>query len=576
MTLLRPEYLLLLLAWLPATLWWLKRRGDSDWQQLMDAELFDHLQRRTSGRPVRASRLVLPLFLLCLILALSGPAVYRTSSSTLNQGNLYVLLDNSLSMAIEDISPDRLTRAKRMIIDWSRSGLFGKTTVVTYSGSAHVLTPLTADSDTLELQLQTLTPYIMPQFGNRPDLAIQKLIDGQASGPSHLLWLTDDLPASRLNNIQAAVSGFSTRSLVAVGTPQGGPIPLPEDQGYLQQDGSLVVVETDQEQIQRTGQDLGFTLVSLDDQPRAQWFEATQSMADQNGRFTQDIGYWLLLPMILIWTLSRRQTLLPGLLLCSLAVAPNPQSPMAASMFKNSEQQAYSAFLNEDYADAASQTDNPMLKGEALFRQGQYEQAAQAFAQSNDADAHFNRGNALAHAGKYQEALAAYQDALNLGPHESARQNLKTLQDYLDKQQQETPQPSDSQQQGERSSNPDEESSTTPDSNAGSNEPSSEDAREQNGESESNQDQTDAERHAPNEQDAGQQQEAEQQSLSENDSEMTPESQASAQERAEALREQQETEAILNRLDSPSGNLLQRKFRYQYQQNPTDPDETLW
>lgn len=63
-------------------------------------------------------------------------------------------------------------------------------------------------------------------------------------------------------------------------------------------------------------------------------------------------------------------------------------------------------------------------RGAALYRAGDYEQAAENFEQSESADGFYNLGNALARMGQYQKAVAAYDNALQKDPaHEDARFN---------------------------------------------------------------------------------------------------------------------------------------------------------
>ena len=57
-----------------------------------------------------------------------------------------------------------------------------------------------------------------------------------------------------------------------------------------------------------------------------------------------------------------------------------------------------------------------MWRGAALYRQGEFEQAAGVFAGYDTADAAFNRGNALVMLGRYDEAVASYDRALELRP----------------------------------------------------------------------------------------------------------------------------------------------------------------
>lgn len=80
------------------------------------------------------------------------------------------------------------------------------------------------------------------------------------------------------------------------------------------------------------------------------------------------------------------------------------------------EQQAQRQFDKGDYAGAAQQFANPMHKGIALYRAGEFEAAAYTFARLGSAEAQFNQGNAWMLHGKYDQAIAAYQLALKARP----------------------------------------------------------------------------------------------------------------------------------------------------------------
>lgn len=560
MILLRPEFLLLLLAWVPFCWWWLTRRQISSWQQLMDSELLSALQSSAPASRSRLPVLILPTFLLLAIAAISGPALPDSDRATVSQGDLYVVLDNSLSMAIEDVSPDRLTRAKRTVIDWARSGLFNRTSIITYSGSAHVLTPLTSDADTLELQLQSLSPFIMPQFGNRPDLAFAEISDEQLDG-QHLLWLTDDINSQHISALSDTIAAFATATLVPLGTPQGGPIALPNDQGYLQQNEEMVIVPTDINQIQSTAQQLKMTVNRAGQLPDAQRLSQLQERQDK-GRGYQDIGFWLLIPMSLLWLFSARHASAVSLLLC-LILLPDPDGVMAATLFENSEQKAYSEYQNRNYQQAIDQSDNPMLQGQAFFGLEQYEKAARAFAQLDTADAHYNRGNALVHSGQYKEAIEAYDLALKQGIHPAAEKNKALVEDFLKQQNPADQESSASDQQ----QNSDSESSESESSNES---PSDSDSDSENS--------ADSQSDQSSEQDATNEQESDPGSETSpgTDTPQTDEQQNRQSMTSEELRAEQEAEAILNRLQPPESSLLQKKFQFQYQQNPTESDGTLW
>jgi Ca-activated chloride channel homolog len=80
------------------------------------------------------------------------------------------------------------------------------------------------------------------------------------------------------------------------------------------------------------------------------------------------------------------------------------------------DRHAYRFFVGEEYAAAAERFSDPMWKGVALFKQGQFEDAAGIFAGYDTAEAAFNHGNALVMQGKYEAAAGRYARALELRP----------------------------------------------------------------------------------------------------------------------------------------------------------------
>jgi Ca-activated chloride channel family protein len=90
------------------------------------------------------------------------------------------------------------------------------------------------------------------------------------------------------------------------------------------------------------------------------------------------------------------------------------------------DQSAYRYYQSGDYVAAAERYADPMWKGAALFRQGEFKQAAGVFAGYDTAESAYNHGNALVMQGKYEEAAARYERALELHPDwEEAEVNLE-------------------------------------------------------------------------------------------------------------------------------------------------------
>lgn len=87
-----------------------------------------------------------------------------------------------------------------------------------------------------------------------------------------------------------------------------------------------------------------------------------------------------------------------------------------AGLWFTPDQQGQRLFSRGEYGAAAEAFQNPLWKGMALYRAGDFEKAAGQFARRDSPEAHFNRGNALVMQGEYGSAVAAYEKALALKP----------------------------------------------------------------------------------------------------------------------------------------------------------------
>ncbi|SFR49682.1 Ca-activated chloride channel family protein [Marinobacter daqiaonensis] len=449
---LRPFWLLLLLV-VPVIVLVQRRRspGTSAWQRIIPPALLRPLlpERSGKGQHHRRNRLIPPLLLALGALALAGPS-FRTAPAPLNQQDdaLVVVLDQSLSMLATDVEPDRSTRAIRKIRDLlaTREGAF--TGLVVYAGDGHVVTPLTDDRRTIEGLLTALDPLIMPATGNRADMGVARAIDlleRGTGGRGRILLITDGIGERYRRAIaeQLAESPWQLDGLL-VGTPGGSPIPIPRS-GFIR-DGDEVVIsrasmnelavlarQAGGEALAMTTSDEDIARLGLRATDQGDWREGRDERTTER---RQDDGYWLLwlaVPLALLgWRRGVLITVTSGLLWLPPTTT---QALQWEDLWQTPEQRAPD-LIRDDPARAARKLDDPQWRGLALFRNGQYENAAEAFGQGSTADAHYNRGNALAHAGKPQAALEAWQQALAKDPnHAPARHNHELVSRFLDQQQ---------------------------------------------------------------------------------------------------------------------------------------------
>lgn len=573
MTFVRPEWLWLFIVLIPVTYLWLKHaQPKTNWQQVIEADLYQAIAGNLKQSHRKQSWL-LPLMFALAIIAIAGPALKFGRVQTATQGNLVVILDNSLSMEATDVTPNRITRAKRMITDWAQSGLFSQSAVIVYSGSAHWLTPFTRDAKTLDIQLAPIDPFIMPALGSHPEYAFELLNERLKTLPEaqlNILWLTDDMTAAQVNKIEKLLPAKANKYLAVIGTEQGSAIPLPNDNGFLTDGDTMVIVKVDRSQLYKFGQSLGFSPINLGDQPTPDLLSQSvnQKASVPN---SQEIGYWLVIPIIMLFVLLMRNQahLLFAFAFVTLVSYSNESyANELSNLFLNADQQAKQLLDQQDYQQALETAKSAELKGHAAFGLGDYEQAAEAFENLDTATGFYNYGNSLAQQGKLQEAISAYDQALALADHTNARNNKQAIEAFLKQQEQQQSQDSSSEQKPS-------------DSESGEPQPSeSESQQSEQGEPEQSQS-------SPSE--AADPSESQDQSAAEASEESNEEPEESDQPKAaqanetdepalstEELRQQQQIESLLNQLESTPGYVTQHKFKYQFQQNPTQEEGTLW
>lgn len=227
----RPFWLLSLLPLL--LVWWgLVRRRDQvrRWQTMIEPHLLKHLlvgeQRKNLLRPIN----LLLILWLTTVIALAGPTWQKEPSPFLdNEAGLMVLLKVSESMENSDVQPSRLERAKQKIRDLMEIRQGASTGLVVYSGSAHLVMPITRDDRIINMMLEDITPELMPVEGDVLTDAL-KLADrmvGQSGLPGSLLVIADTVAPGQQTDQNAHEITFPVQFLSML--PDGSSL----DQGLL-------------------------------------------------------------------------------------------------------------------------------------------------------------------------------------------------------------------------------------------------------------------------------------------------------------------------------------------------------
>lgn len=555
--LLRPMWLLLMIpAVVMAALLLRRHLRSGHWQQHIDPELQSYMLDQAPGRQSRGGVWFIILAWLMAVFALSGPTWERRPVPVIsNPDALVIMLDMSLSMGAQDVTPTRAVRAIHKATDVLRGRPDSLTAVIAYAGDAHTVVPFTDDHATVEHLLASLSPEIMPKLGSRPDKAIElahKMMTDTELSKASLLMITDGIREQDIDRMAALLTADTPLSVIAVGTSGGAPISL-GGEGFLKDSkGNIILPRLDTRPLQALYEETGshWKMLSFDDSDwksllgRIDFSDASQIDDRQIERW-QDAGYWLVILLIPIALLSFRRGVVFVLPLLLIMQTPKADAFEWADLWQTADQQGQ-ALLDQDPATAAETFSSPEWRGTANYRAGQYEQAAKDFAAQEGPEARYNQGNALAQMGDYEKALEAYDQALEQQPDfPQAAQNRQLIQDLLDQQQQQQ----DQQQNGDQGEQNQDQQNQDQSQEGGQNQDSQDNSQEssqqnsdqnsdQNSQQGSQQENSQQDNPSPDSQDASQQedddyaeQQAEQQAQQQENE--PPEQQASQQQSAE-------------------------------------------
>ena len=601
---LRPFWLLALIPCLLIIFrLWHQHQAHGNWQKVIAPELLQHLLHEKAQR---SSRLPLVLLLIGWIagcLALAGPAWQKIPVPvSKSQQPLVVVVDLSYYMLATDLKPDRLGRTRYKLQDLFRLRRDGISAIVAYAGSAHTVAPLTDDSRTLSNLVKAMNPGIMPVQGNSPNEGIQQAKQLLAQGSNEsgdILLITGNLSVNQAASITGLLDNTGIRlSVLGVGTEQGAPIPLP-DGGYLKnQQGTIVVPRLNRFELRELAVDNGgqYQDMTVNDSdlkallPKSRLNDDVM-IVERDFDQWHDAGYWLLLLVLPLALAGFRRGWLMAVMLCILLPAtPEARAFSWQDLWQTADQQGQQALQNKDADTAAQLFNNSRWKGEALFRNGKYEEAAKEFAREDSAAGYYNQGNALAKAGKLQESLDAYDRALKAQPDfGDAKANRKLVEDLLKQQQEQEQQNKDQQnkdQQNKDQQNKDQNNNDQQNSDKQDQQNQDEQQSEQQQSEQQQSDQQQSENQQQNQNENAEEQQAQQQSDNKEQEQEQKEQQASQpseqqkpedekqveqqvqieqDDSAQSL-EKQAVESWLRTIPDDPGGLLRRKFLQQQQQ----------
>ncbi len=421
----------------------------------MDAHLLRHLalgdKKRARTWPVMA----LLLGWVIATIAMAGPTWQKLPTPTLGRLDpTVVVLSLAQSMNATDQSPSRLGAARHKVEDILKRMRGGEVGLVIFADRPFVASPLTEDGRVVGQMLPELATDLMPVLDNRPDIAIAQavqLLKGADAPAGRIVLITDgpgDAPDFTAQAASAAARAGYEVSVIGVGTDAGTTLRIFDGTPLRGRDGGELRTKMDRTGLERVAAAGGgvFTPATADGRDLDRVFAgsgiAGRGLLENSGLTADqwaDMGPYLLLALLVLAPLAFRRGWIAVLLLAALpALSPHPAAAddlLSAETWRNlwqrPDQQGAAAFEQKDFKAAGAHFEDPAWQASALYKSGDYQAAADAFARIPGSD--YNRGNALAHAGRLEDAVSAYDAALKADPADKdAAYNRMLVQKLID------------------------------------------------------------------------------------------------------------------------------------------------
>ena len=220
-----------------------------------DTDLIERLSGNARAGAGFARLVLLTLGFACLLIALAGPRWGSHYEEVSRRGvDIMIAVDTSASMLVQDVSPNRLERARREVYDLLRVLKGDRVGLIAFSGAAFVQCPLTLDYAAIEMFLSQLSEDLIPVPGTDLGSAIESAVgsfDPKSNTDKVILLITDgeDNEGRGLAAAQKAAQEDIRIYVFGIGDPEGEPIPAGDGKGGFREDehGRIILSKLDEQ-----------------------------------------------------------------------------------------------------------------------------------------------------------------------------------------------------------------------------------------------------------------------------------------------------------------------------------------
>ena len=422
-------------------------RDEVKWQKIISPHLRPYMIRKGTKRVKVIMQILQFLTFSVVVIALAGPTWKKVElpGKTL-ESPLVILLDLSQSMMAVDVQPNRLERAKFKIQDFIEADPEARVALVGYAGTAHTIVPLSNDYKIIKTHIENLSPKVMPFRGSdlKKALALADTLLSVTEAPGRVLLFTDDFNDSHFNLFQAFTRDKNLSvDIIPVNTPSGGEVPAYVGLGSLKDGGEPVYSSLNKQVLAQINSlekvtahklTLDKSDIELIAKTTRENLEFTQK-PDQKEDDWQDFGLLFLVPavvLILFW--FRKGWVL--YMITGVFVLGSCQENGSTRTFKDlwytRDYQGQQLSKKGDYKAAAEVFQDPLRKGVAYFKDGDYDNAILEFSKDTSSIGAYNLGLAYYKNGDYASAMLAFGQALEMNPDmQAAADSYSKLENIL-------------------------------------------------------------------------------------------------------------------------------------------------
>ena len=192
-----------------------------------------------------------------VIFVIAGPQFGSKLETVKRQGiEVMVCLDVSNSMLAEDVSPNRLEKAKQMLAKLTDGFKDDKMGLIVFAGDAFTQLPITSDYISAKMFLSSINPSMVTSqgtaIGAAINLALRSFTPSETSDKTIILITDGENHEDDAVKAAAAAAEKNIHvNIVGMGDPKGSPIPVAGANNYMKdKDGNVVITKLNEQMCQ--------------------------------------------------------------------------------------------------------------------------------------------------------------------------------------------------------------------------------------------------------------------------------------------------------------------------------------